>query len=338
MTVIFMDSFDHYASLTQKWTAGDADFGPSAGNGRFGAGMNVGFSNSGTKTCSLTIPAASTYIFGFAFRLASATALWDQPWFQFREGSTIHIDFRLDSSRRPYLTRNGTTLASSSSPLTVGVWYYLEVKVVVHDSAGSVELRVNGVNVASASSVDTRNGGTGVIDTFGMVFGNSGAFQGMSFDDFYILNTAGSVNNDFLGDVRVEALFPNGNGNASQLDGSDGNTTDNYLLVDEASPSTADYVESSDVGDKDTYAYGNLTSVAGGVAAVQILPYAAKTDAGTRSIVSVARLSGTEVDSADKPLSVSYQYLPDVREAKPGGGAWDIAAVNGAEFGVKVSA
>jgi hypothetical protein len=68
-----------------------------------------------------------------------------------------------------------------------------------------------------------------------------------------------------------------------------------------------------------------------------LLPYAAKTNAGVRSIASVARLSGTEVDSSDKALSVSYAYLPDIRETKPGGGAWSISDVNSAEFGVKVT-
>lgn len=340
MTLVFSDSFDHYTTLTHKWTTmASTSFNPSAGNGRFGAGINVFFSNSGSQSCSLTIPAASTYVFGFALKVASGTTLWDQPWFQFRESATVHIDLRFDSSRRPYLTRNGTTLASSSGAITPDVWYYFEVKIVVHDSAGSVELRVNAVNVASASSVDTKNGGTGVIDTFGIVVANSGAGQGFSFDDFYILNTSGSVNNDFLGDTRIQAIFPSGNGNSSQLDGSDGNTTDNYLLVDEAAPnSDTDYVESADVGDKDTYACGDVTPTSGAVAGVFILPWVKKTDAGVRSVVSVARLSGTETDSADKVLSTSYQYLSDVRETKPGGGAWSISDVNSAEFGVKVSA
>jgi hypothetical protein len=71
---------------------------------------------------------------------------------------------------------------------------------------------------------------------------------------------------------------------------------------------------------------------------VQILPYAKKTDAGTRSIKTIARLSATEVDGPEQFLASAYGYLSDIREAKPGGGAWTISDVNSAEFGVKVFA
>ena len=100
-----------------------------------------------------------------------------------------------------------------------------------------------------------------------------------------------------------------------------------------------EYVESSTAGHKDTYAYGNLATASGTVYAVQPVPYAKKNDAGpSRSIVSVARLSGTEEDSAVKTLSTSYAYFGDIRATKPGGGQWTIADVNSAEFGVKVNA
>jgi hypothetical protein len=44
------------------------------------------------------------------------------------------------------------------------------------------------------------------------------------------------------------------------------------------------------------------------------------------------------VDSAVKTLTTDYIYLPDIRETKPGGGAWTITDVNNAEFGIKINA
>jgi len=109
--------------------------------------------------------------------------------------------------------------------------------------------------------------------------------------------------------------------------------------VDETTPNDdTDYVESGTAGDKDTYTYTNLTPTAGTVYGVQILPYVRKTDAGARSIKSIARHSGTEVDGPEQVLGTSFVYARDIREAKPGGGAWSISDVNGAEFGVKVFA
>ena len=172
-----------------------------------------------------------------------------------------------------------------------------------------------------------------------MVLGGQGGSAGgdIVMDDIYVCDDTGGTNNDFLGDIRVEALLPNGNGNSSQFDGSDGNTTDNYLLVDDATPNDdTDYVESPDSGDKDTYAYGNLASSTGSVYGVQICPYARKTESGIRNLKTVARLSGTETDGPERPVGDSYAYMPDIRETKPGGGAWSISDVNSAEFGQKV--
>ena len=81
-------------------------------------------------------------------------------------------------------------------------------------------------------------------------------------------------------------------------------------------------MESSNVGDKDTYAFGNLSTVSGSVYAVQITAFARKTDAGTRLIKTVARLGATEIESTDQPLSAGYAFpARDIRTAKPGGAA-----------------
>ncbi len=335
MTMLFMDSFDHYTATLDKWTAQAGSRNPSA-IGRFGNGIGSPGTNLGTHLNSVNIAASSEIVVGFAFYENSA--LFAQPWLQLREVVATHLDFRLDATHKPYITRAGTTLVTSSVALTTGTWYYIEIKATIHDTTGSVELRVDGVTVASATGIDTRNGATGVIDNLAVAWANSGTSQLSYFDDLYVCDQSGLVNNDFLGDVRVQAILPNGNGNSSVLVGSDGNSTDNYLLVDENPPNTTDYVESSTPGDKDTYAFADVSPTSGTVHAVQVLPYAVKTDAGARSIVSVARLSGTEVDSAAKTLSTTWRYLSDIRETKPGGGAWSISDVNAAEFGVKVDA
>jgi hypothetical protein len=159
-------------------------------------------------------------------------------------------------------------------------------------------------------------------------------------DDYYACDIQGSTNNDFLGDVRVQAVFPNGNGNYSQLTNDLGNMTNNYTHVDEADPNDdTDYVESSNAGDKDTYTYQDLPTTTGTVYGVQVMTYAKKTDSGSRTIRNLARLSGTDADNgSDIALPSGYTYLPSIFETKPGGGAWTITDVNNAEFGVKVTA
>lgn len=341
MTLLFCDSFDHYTTLSDKgWSANSTSIAST--NGRFGTSyLQI---PSSQNSAQRALPGSyGTLIVGGAWKMDSTSHTGGVGLIRLMEGTTIHLTLDLTTTSRLRIGRDdlgSAPLATGTTVLSSGVYYYIELKATIHDTTGSYTLRINGVNELTATNIDTRNGLTGVIDLV-KLGGTGSGFVGSTqyWDDFVILDTTGSApTNDFLGDVRVQALLPNGNGNSSMLVGSDGNSTDNYLLVDETTPSSADYVESSTVNDKDTYAFGDLTPTSGTVYGVQVLPYAAKTDAGTRSIVSVARLSGgTEADSADKTLSTSYAYLPDIRETKPGGGAWSISDVNSAEFGVKVS-
>ncbi|MGI0150005.1 MAG: hypothetical protein ACREDF_10815, partial [Thermoplasmata archaeon] len=219
------------------------------------------------------------------------------------------------------------------------VFHYIEFKVTISDASGVAVLKINGVTELTGSGLDTQNTTNASADRVLLGLNGSALNVNTDYDDLYVCDGSGTVNNDFLGDIRCEYIPPNGNGNSSQFVGSDGNSVDNYLLVDEATPNDdTDYVESGTITEKDTYAQGNLTPTSGTVYGVQMLPYARKTDAGVRSIASIARLAAAEDLSVDKILSTSYSYFPDIRETKPGGGAWTVTDVNNAEFGCKISA
>ena len=341
MTLLFCDSYDHYTTPSQKYnevtitgSGGTVSIGGSFG--RFGSGMRINSPNGATGTARVDIPSTDVVIVGFAYRYTKAQAM---ELLRLQDAGTVHVNLAMDSSGRLYVARNGTPIGSvAANGLQLNVWHYIELKVLISDGSGTCAIRVNGVEVATNDlSADTRNGATAVVNQV-VIYSSQTFSSAVDYDDFYVCDDNGSTNNDFLGDIRVQPIFPDGNGNSSQLVGSDGNSTDNYLLVDETDPNDADYVESSTVGEKDTYTYGSLTPTAGTVYGVQVMTRAAKTDAGARSVCSIARLSGTEVDSADKTLSTTYQYLRDIRETKPGGGAWSISDVNSAEFGVKVTA
>lgn len=342
MTLLFIDSFDHYATadILTKYddvTNANANTQTIESGGRFTNRLkNTNSSNYQTKI----IPVArQTLIAGRAFNIQGTIAT-NRTLIAFYDGaSTLHTDVRFTTDNKIIVTRNATQLGSAINT-TANTWHYIELKVKIDDTVGTYEVRLNGVSIISGTGADTRNAGNATADRvrFGPSVTNNATIAEW-IDDVYICDDQGSTNNDFLGDVRIEALFPTGNGNSSQLVGSDANSTDNYLLVDESAPnSDTDYVESSTVTDKDTYVMGNLTSTAGSVYGIQIMPFAKKTDAGVRSIKSVTRLSATEEDSADKTLSTGYTYYPDIRETKPGGGAWSITDINNAEVGVKVSA
>lgn len=335
-----MDSFDHYSSVLSKFdTSSSGNESISSSVPRFGPNSLLlnGYNSAALKKIldsqATWIVGAAVYVNGFS---GSANVL-----FGLMDAGSYQCEAQITALGKLSITRNGTVLATGATTLRALRWYYIEFKATIHNSTGAAEIKLDGASEVSVSGTDTQATGNATADQVVVGhFGGSGFNGALYIDDFYICDGTGSApTNDYLGDIRVQALFPSGNGNTSNLVGSDGNSTDNYLLVDETPPNDdTDYVESSTVGDKDTYAFGNLTPTTGTVYGVQVVPRARKTDAGTRKIASIARLSATEVDSADKTLSTTYVYLPDVREAKPGGGTWSISDVNSAEFGAKVTA
>lgn len=335
MALRFFDGFDHYAAskILNKWT--------TISNTITFVGGRFGGSALSTNQRSLTkafVDSQPEWIFGSAMQFSVSS---DAEVFNWYNGATLQgtLAWRASTRTLAYYRGNsaGTLLGSGTKVLLGNVWYYLELRVVFNDTTGIVQLKIdNGLEI-DLSGQDTNNAGGNAANTL-LLAGPVGGFQ---YDDLYLCDGTGPAPyNTFLGDCRVETLLPNGNGNSSQLAGSDGNSVDNYLLVDEADPNDdTDYVESSTVGQKDTYAYSDLAVTSGTVYAVQIAPWAKKTNAGFRSIKTIGRLSGTEEDSAEILLPSSYSYPAfDIRTTKPGGGAWTIADVNNAEFGVKVAA
>lgn len=344
MTLRYCQSFD-YLTTAQLDLEGNNTQATIAATGRnSGSCLDTSTVSRGWQWTGDGGAARQTVYIGCAFKWLSGAFATDV--FQLRDSANIiHVALQVTSTQKLQVTRNGggsgTVIAGpGSTTLTSDVWYYLELKAVIDDTAGAIEVRVNGVSELTGSSLDTRNAGAAAsVNHFRLGFGSATPnVANHRWDDLYFLDDQGSTNNGFLGDVRVQALLPNGNGNTSNLVGSDSNSTDNYLLVDDATANgDTDYVESSSVGDKDTYAMGNLGSTSGTVCAVRPIVIARKSDAGLRSVCSIARLSGTEVDSSNATLSTDYQNLWDIRETKPGGGAWTVSDVNGAEFGMKVT-
>lgn len=302
----------------------------ASGAARTGAGgLNVNGSG-GTATHTLSASTASP-ILGFAFQTATFAAA---SIFRFCEGATVHCAVGADASG--HLTiygPAGTVLATSTVVLSINVWYYIEVVVVIADSGGSVTVYVDGTSAVTFSG-DTKNGSTGVCDNVKMIRPTSGFFV----DDTYILSAAGSAPfNARLGDIAVRTLLPSGNGASSQWTNSAGNSTNNYSYVDEANSSSTDYVGAAAASLTDTYAMGDIPTTDTPLA-TQILVYAAKSDAGTPPVMKPVTRGdgGTVLEESAITLSTTYQvFAGAVRTTDPDGDALTATNVNGMQAGVR---
>jgi hypothetical protein len=344
MSLIFIDGFDHYATadLPKKWNAAGASVAIAASSGRRSGGAMTANTTSTTANLTKNITTGASFVCGFALNVgAFPTAA--VPVVGLLDAATNQCDLRVNPDGTLSVTRNATSLTGGTSTfaLSSGTFFYIEFKCTIADSIGasSCKVRVNGVDVITvATGQDTKNTANASANQVRLGTNANVTAGTWLFDDFYICDTTGSTNNDFLGDVRIEALLPTSDGTYSQFTPSTG--TSHFALVDESTPNTTDYNDGVTVGHRDSYGFGDLTALASQVVyGVQVNAAVMKDDAGTKSVAAMARSGGTDADGASVALTTSQLYATQIFETNPNGAvAWTEATVNAAEFGVKVTA
>lgn len=337
MTLLFADGFDHYTSTTlgRKWdingSAGNYAT-ISSGNTRFGVGQGLQITYAGAYI-EKTLPGASTWIVGFALKVA-ANSFW---CLQFFDTSILQILVYITPSYAIQINRGSGTLLGISNTIPVlrsGNWVYAEVKVIIHPTIGSVEVRVQGVTVLLLNNVNTSASGTTVANMMRFNDSNNGSSQ-LYLDDIYICNGSGIINNSFLGDIRVDTLYPTGVGTTTQWTPGAGS---NYAQVNSATPDDdTTYVESSTSGNKDTYQMGNLAGTPNYIQGVQVVQLSKKTDAGFKNMQNVLRIGGADYLLGSSYLNDYYYYSLDMEELSPATtGAFTLTEINALEAGYTV--
>lgn len=341
MSLILIEGFDSLSALSRKYTT----FGSPAlytSNPRHGS-QNLG---AGGQGHGITIPLNASYsvlYIGFGLRANSFynPASDSQCLCRFVVSASMQCAVGLDAAGHIKIMRGTITLGTSSNSLLTGTWYYIEIKVTISNSIslGDFQVKVNDVVWLNLpATTDTQGQATNLIDQVNL--SGNGLTGNMAFDDLHILNTNGSKNNGFLGDSKIITLYPNGNGNTNQFDGSDGNQTDNYLLVDEAQDNgDTDYVESSVVSEKDQYAFDNISDIPELIHGISCRGVIKKTDSGSRTGRLLCRSGGADYEGASFNPGLNYLGYDEIFEDDPDTSlAWSKSGIGSAEFGVKVQA
>lgn len=258
MTVRFCDGFDKYAAdadLADKWdVVNAAEFDYEAAGGRFGGGAIRIFDNQIAVEKAFT-PVTEIY-FACSIKVAGAfdnIGATDIIELQNREGdSQLALRMNDDDTTPPgALTfRRGlfTEIGDLNFGFTVDSWHHLEIHMVVDDTSGSVEVRIDGDTKLDVSGTDTVGNPTADIGRL-VIRGydaTTPATDGLVIDDV-VLHTFG----DFIGDHRIQTLTPDGAGNSSEWTPSAGTR---HEAVDETVSDDDDtYVSESTLTDSDLY-------------------------------------------------------------------------------------
>ncbi len=299
--------------------------------GRLG-GYCIRFSHSTCQMRGASLTTHDTIIIGFAVKFTSLT---DGYFLKLVNGTSYGMSLRVTSSGQIQVYRTLVLLATSSFAFTLGNWSYVEFKVKTHDTLGTYEVRVGGTNVLSDTGVDTQAGSNPYHDGAQLDFDNGEG--SVYFDDWYVCDGSGSDNNDFLGNCRVDAIFPDGDDTAGWAVASGAGA--HYLDVDE-NPTDDDtsYVEDGTPGSKDLYDYGAMPADRGGIKGLSIKTVCRETDAVNFDLITPIKSGATESDDSAQLIGTTdYLVKRRVSELDPNtASAWTKTTLDAAKFGVKV--
>jgi len=341
MSLLLIEGWDSLSALNRKYAIVGT---PTLSSIIKRNGTRSLYAASAYHSITFSFSDVSTLYIGFALYpyTISSTTSFTSCFLRFYDSGTGQCGVGLDSSLKFVVYRHLSTLLDTSIlGLSTSTWNYIEVKVTISDSIslGDFQIKVNGSTWLNlAATTDTKNTANNTINSL-QIGGNSSAGN-LYIDDLYILNTSGSKNNTFLGDVKVKTLYPNGNGNVSQFDGSDGNQVDNYLLVDEAQDdSDTTYIESDVVSELDQFTFEDLGETPDTIYGVGARLVAKKTNSGTRDGRASCRRLSTNYEGDTFNPSTDYEAHDYIWEDDPSTtSAWTGTGLNAAEFGIKVQA
>jgi hypothetical protein len=225
-----------------------------------------------------------------------------------------------------------TLFGTSTQALVPGAWNHVETKILLSDTVGTVEIRVNGTTVLNLSNLDTIEDVGADVRSFQICNADlSGAgILRYFFKDLVLWDTTGTQNNNFLGTCTIYTLTTTADV-AFPWTASTGTT--GWDLIDETTPNDADYISAADPPPAlSEFTLSDLPLDVVSVKAMIQVVRAKKIDGGDGNIQT--GLKGTLIDSgANRPITSTFTYWYDISELSPDTGVtWTPVEVNNAKL------
>lgn len=175
-----------------------------------------------------------------------------------------------------------------------------------------------------------------VINNSGTAFSDNDSlsatgFTGNAFGDEEVNNITAPSTTSF-----VQVFLPDGNGNTSGLTGTDGNSVDNYEMVNDLE-NVSDAVRATSAGLYDTYTIENIPGDALGINFVEVCFYSRKDGSAVNYQRSVVRHSSIDYPSQKQLTTSSYSWNKFPYQVNPGTDSdWTILDINLLEIGPEV--
>ena len=300
-------------------------------NDGWGSGLGLQMGSIIENAFTAVFDEQNTWIIGFSLKLPSG-ALYGSD-------SLVEILTAGGSSRAIlYLTGGGRLRISTDASgsfyatrvLKSDTWYYIEFKLYIHNSAGTLDININGVSEVSETGLDTLYTTDSTLSQIRFEINHTGD---MIIDDIYVADGTAGVNS-FLGPCKVEAIRPDADDSVA-WDLSTG--SDSYALVNTQAVNETTYVEGDTNTESDLYTYANLSTLTGDIFGVQLNTGGKLTASGTRQLNDRLLSNVTNSNGATVLASTTGETVYRVIEQDPDTAAnWIVAGVNAVKAGVVV--
>jgi hypothetical protein len=250
MAGMFVDSFDPYNDLLQKWSSGAL----------YNFNTNPAFVRTGTQSLNPnseafdTVPRVNfgnrqTLIYGYAVYVVSLGPITLS--FVYNQNAPAGQYGQIDLAGDGSLTlsaSNDVIAATAPGIITAGAFFYIEL-MGTFTAPGEYELRVNGNTVLQGTGVMSDGAHNGVTGFF--LPGNPEIT--VYYDDLYICDDTGGVNDGFQGPIQIYAILPDSNETPIDFTPLSGH---NFSEVNQTPPpGDSAYVYSPTIGAVDQYHY-----------------------------------------------------------------------------------
>ena len=350
MALLWADGFDHYGSPYTPGRAnmllgsysdftGPVNIYPSSTKPRNGL-YSLLFASGGTGPRKAFGSALTTVGCGAAFW---STAL--------PVANNVHSFFRfMDATNTAQLTIVGqstgtievfrgatgtTSLGVSAVCWNAGAWNHIEVKVLFSQTVGTVEVRVNEVVVLNLTGKDTCATALTEASQVYLFTGNDAAGGPFYIDDFFIWDSSGSYNNDFIGDKDVLTYYPDANGGTRGWTCSTG--TDDFALVDynSAEPDSDTTYLYTATPQTVTLELEPVNAAVTGIVGAMAFHVTKKTDAAACTVSETLVSQGTAGGVTSTVMTTGYAYYYKILERDPytpGTDAWTASRLSASQI------
>lgn len=298
--------------------------------------------DAGHKASGLSFPSAVQIRGGVWLNhngLGGDTSIWIATLLRWvsSSGSNNYVRWRGDTANLDLIVNNVVVDSVSIGSSTISptdTWHHIAIAGFASATIGWISIYANGIKILEATGLNT---GTAFFDLY---FGGSitlGWAASAYFNDFYVDTSDGSEPNEAPPKKSFLWSVANGNGYTSQWTGSDADSTDNYLLVDEIPPDNdTTYVEAEEVDLVDAYACADIASLPAGYNIIARIPTALGKRLGTTEKMILGNYDGAiEELGSEKIPPASYGPVWDRFEAQPDASDWNLADFNAAQTVIK---